>query len=275
MPVAGTVSSSVPWLFTPSDTPFYIALNADLNGIAAVLLPTPTRAGDILYATGSTASTWTTLAGNNSGTKFLQETSVGVPSWAAVAASGSLVIINTYASTQTITIPATATKGFVRMWGGSGGSGGVDTTVNGSSGSTGAGGYLEKYLTGLTPGNTLAWTQGAAGAAGSNAPGAGGNGGNSTLASGTQTISTLTANGSNGTAASTAGASGVGTAGGTATGGDFNAPPASAVNSGVSRAVAAAGMNLFSPGALGVISSGSALAGNAGNPGGLVVFWFT
>src|SRR5258706_15775383 len=43
------------------------------------VLPTPTRAGDIIYWNGSS---WVTLAGNNSGTQFLQETSAGAPSWA-------------------------------------------------------------------------------------------------------------------------------------------------------------------------------------------------
>lgn len=46
----------------------------------SALFPTPTRAGDILYYNGST---WVSLAGNNSGTQFLQESSSGVPSWVA------------------------------------------------------------------------------------------------------------------------------------------------------------------------------------------------
>lgn len=55
---------------------------ATINGI----LPTPTRAGDIVYWNGSA---WVALAGNNSGTQVLQETSSGVPSWAA-AGSGTV-----------------------------------------------------------------------------------------------------------------------------------------------------------------------------------------
>jgi hypothetical protein len=75
-------------------------------------------------------------------------------------------------------------------------------------------GYLEKYLHGLTPGNTLALTIGAAGAATPTSGGA------SSLASGTQTITTLTANG--GTDASSGSNSVVSGAGGTATNGDLN-----------------------------------------------------
>jgi hypothetical protein len=44
------------------------------------ILPTPTRAGDIMYWNGSA---WTTLAGNNSGTQVLTENASGVPSWSA------------------------------------------------------------------------------------------------------------------------------------------------------------------------------------------------
>jgi hypothetical protein len=104
----------------------------------------------------------------------------------------------TYSSTQTINIPAGATRARVWLWGGSGG--------NNGSGA----GALKKYLTGLTPGNTLALTIGAAGASSGT-----GTGGNSTLASGTQSISTLTANG---------GVGGTSPSGGTASGGDTNAP---------------------------------------------------
>lgn len=42
--------------------------------------PTPTRAGDVMYFNGTT---WVALAGNNSGTKILQEDASGIPSWAS------------------------------------------------------------------------------------------------------------------------------------------------------------------------------------------------
>lgn len=114
-----------------------------------------------------------------------------------------LIAILQYTSTQTVVVPLGATKAFVRLWGGSGGggTGGACATAGGGSGA----GYLEKFLSGLIQGQTLALTVGAAAAAG-------GNGGNSILASGTATIATLTANGG----------IGGGGSGGTATGGDLN-----------------------------------------------------
>jgi len=127
----------------------------------------------------------------------------GDGTWAAPSGSGGGVIsVNFYTSTQTITIPAGATSALVTMVGGTGGNFGA-----------GAGG-LKKYLSGLTAGNTLVATIGAAGSAG------GGNGGNTTLASGTQTISTLTATGGQGSGGS----------GGSASGGDINASGSNALS---------------------------------------------
>ena len=54
-------------------------LNQNTTGTAANLTGcTPSTAGDICYWNGSA---WTRLAGNASGTNWLQETSAGVPSW--------------------------------------------------------------------------------------------------------------------------------------------------------------------------------------------------
>ena len=52
--------------------------------------PTPTRAGDILYWNGTA---WTTLAGNNTGTQFLQENASGVPSWVTVSGTGTVTSV--------------------------------------------------------------------------------------------------------------------------------------------------------------------------------------
>lgn len=164
-----------------------------------------------------------------------------------------------FTSSQTITIPTNATKAIARMWGGSGGSAG-----NTSSGS-GAPGSLIKLLTGLTPGNTLIFTCGAAGAAGVGT-GAGGNGTASTLASGTQTIGTLTANGSNGSASAFGSY-----AGGTATGGDFNMTGGSG-----SSFVSPDGVNQVSGvGGAGPYALGADGGGHAGNPGQLIIEWYT
>jgi hypothetical protein len=197
-------------------------------------------------------------------------------SWQAAAAAGtagtgSIVAINFYTSSQTITIPAGATKAFVQMSGASGGSGGVSNNVSGGSG---AGGYLEKYLTALTAGNTLVYTQGAAGTAGAAGNSTGGNGGVTTLASGTQAIGTLTCNGSNGTTyGSPVGAN----LGGTASGGDLNLQgqsgqsPPTITSAGNQTPVG--GARFFSLGANGV-NSASSVAGNAGNPGTLKITWY-
>lgn len=54
-------------------------LGKNLNASGAIISPTPTRAGDVPFWNGTV---WGSLAGNNSGTNCLQESSAGVPSWA-------------------------------------------------------------------------------------------------------------------------------------------------------------------------------------------------
>jgi hypothetical protein len=73
-----------------------------LNNIA----PTPTRAGDLMYYNGTN---WVSLAGNNSGTQFLQETAAGVPSWVTVSGTGTVtqVVCGTGLSGGTITTSGT------------------------------------------------------------------------------------------------------------------------------------------------------------------------
>lgn len=63
------------------------ALANSLNASGGVVSPTPTRAGDLIYWNGST---WVSLAGNNSGTQFLQENSSGLPSWVTVSGTGTV-----------------------------------------------------------------------------------------------------------------------------------------------------------------------------------------
>lgn len=120
-----------------------------------------------------------------------------------------------FTSSGTFTIPSGVTKVKVTVVGGGGGSAG---SVSGNTGSGGGGGGTAiKWLSSLTPGNTLSVTVGGGGSAGSNAPGNGGAGGNSSVSSGTQTISTITGNGGG---AGLAG--GTPANGGTASGGDLN-----------------------------------------------------
>ncbi len=177
----------------------------------------------------------------------------GVP-----AGAGGWFQENYYSSSQTITIPAGATKCEVLMWAPTGGCGKLITY-----GRPGGGAALLKLLTGLTAGNTLVYTQGATAAAQAS-NGAGGNsGGNSTLASGTQAISTLTCNGGAGAAPS----SNAGSA--TATGGDINAPgTGSMVADGSTISLNRSGVTGFH------ISIGPETDGAGGNPGGLRIRWY-
>ena len=93
----------------------------------------------------------------------------------SVQSSKSLsVSAQVFTSSGTFTIPAKAVKVTVTGGGGTGGSNGGK-----SCGGGGAGGTAIKWLSGLTVGSTLTVTVGSAG-------------GNSTVASGTQTISTIT-----------------------------------------------------------------------------------
>jgi len=107
------------------------------------------------------------------------------------AATGSAIAtmdVKTSGSSTAWTIPAGVTKVRITVVGG-GGSGAVD----GSGGGGGAGGGAAiKVLTGLTPGNTLTYTVGAGGTTSSTT---GGTGGTSQVASGTQTITTISATG--------------------------------------------------------------------------------
>lgn len=188
-----------------ADTAFVAAAIASATG-PLTPFPTPSGTGSLIWWNGTA---WVALAGNSSGTAYLTENSSGIPSFVA-AIPGTLVTTNnfTVAGTYTATIATGATKGYVKLWGGPGGSHATAGITIGGGGP----GYLEKLLTGLTAGSTLALTLGAAGANGTSPT----DGAMSTLSSGSQTISTLTAAGG-GAASSVAPG-----AGGTASGGDFD-----------------------------------------------------
>jgi hypothetical protein len=78
--------------FTTPGAGVATALAASLNASGGVVSPTPTRAGDIMYFNGTN---WVSLAGNNSGTSFLQETVAGVPSWATPPGGGNVSNVGT------------------------------------------------------------------------------------------------------------------------------------------------------------------------------------
>jgi hypothetical protein len=101
--------------------------------------------------------------------------------------SGNIISILFATSSQTLTIPANATKLWVRLFGGGGAGKSVVSCCNVTPGLGGAGAECEKFLTGLVPSATLSLTIGAGGVNSA--------GGNTVLASGSMTISTLTAGG--------------------------------------------------------------------------------
>jgi hypothetical protein len=136
------------------------------------------------------------------------------------ALSPNIFSVEFRTSSATITIPTGATRSRVTLVGGGGGGGG--TLTAGCGGGGGGGATCIKYLTGLTPGNTLSLTIGAAGTGGAAGDNSGGAGGNTTLSSGTQTIPTLTAGGGAGGSPGSGGYSAPAGSGGTATNGDLN-----------------------------------------------------
>jgi len=77
--------------------------NGGTNAITAAaalisLLPAGTRVGDILYCSAYSASActaWALVAGNNSGTNYLQETAAGAPSWTSPSAAGTVTSVAT------------------------------------------------------------------------------------------------------------------------------------------------------------------------------------
>lgn len=237
----------------------------DLNGVVGSFSLTVQRAG------ADTVNGGTSVVMNtaNSAIVFISD---GVSKWSAevitVSGSGAIATPNQFfTSSQTVTIPSGATKCKITLIGGGGG---AASSMSGA----GAGGTLRKFLSGLTPGNTLSLTVGAAGSS------AGGNGGATSLASGTQTITTLTANGGTG---STAGS----TAGGTTTNGDADSHTGSrgggvaatfAVGGATEYGYSFIGSGFNTAGTLGVVGFGCGAgsdgsAGVAGGPG-LALFWW-
>lgn len=216
-----------------------------------------------------------------------------LPTWQAGGGGGGGAITpaaQLITTTQTITIPVNATKLLILLAGGGGGGGGAAAvlcgacTIAGTGGPGGPAGVLAKYLAGLTAGNTLALTIGAAGAAGTNAPGNGGAGGNSTLASGTQIITPLTAAGGGGGVAGNGSTGAAGAAGG-GTNGDLNWTGSVGVTGlgiGLPGPAVTATSGVGNPGQ-GYGGSGSGArsvsippgsAGGAGTAGAAILIWF-
>ena len=274
---------------------------------------TPAQAAEVIAAFvgdsgsgGAKGEVPAPAAGDAAAGKYLKASG----GWATLPTSSGAITpqVEVRAASATITIPAQATKLFVYLIGGAGGGGGakgatvccIATTAAGGPGGGGAG--LMKYLSGLTAGLTLALTIGANGTGGAATPANGTAGGNTTLASGTQSITTLTAaGGALGALANSA--AGAGGAGGTATNGDSNhtgqagiafRPGGTTASIGGDPGIGlgaggatvnngAAGTNVtgnagtgFGGGGSGGCSNSTAAgaAGGNGAPGGAVLFWF-
>ena len=151
------------------------------NGTSALQVVAPSTAGNVLTSNGTT---WTS----------------------ATPSSGFSNMVVLTSSNASYSIPATKIK--VTVVGGGGNAGGGSASANASAGGGGGGGTAIKILSGLTIGNTLNITVGAAA-------------GTSSVASGTQSISTVSA--TNGTSTSnTNQAAASGGAGGAGSGGDLN-----------------------------------------------------
>ena len=129
------------------------------NGTSAPLAVAPSTSGNVLTSNGTT---WTS---------------------ATPATSLPGVLGQAFTSSGTFTIPSGVTALKVTVVGGGGGGAAGYNNIGGRGGS--AGGIAISYLTSLTPTSTIAVTVGGAG-------------GQSKIASGTQTITTVTVNGAGG-----------------------------------------------------------------------------
>jgi hypothetical protein len=129
------------------------------------------------------------------------------------AFKGNAILGQVFTSSSTFTIPTgvSSLKVTIVGGGGNGGQGGANGIFYAAGGGGGAGATAISYLTSLTPGNTIVVTVGAAG-------------GLSRIASGTQSITTVTANGGSngGDATSTSWQLGTKGSGGTASNGTVN-----------------------------------------------------
>jgi hypothetical protein len=140
-------------------------------------------AGGVVYTDGSKLVN----VGAGTANQILQSNGASAPTWVN-ASAGGLGGTTVFTSSGTFTIPTGKTVVKVTVVGGGGStqalSGGSITTCSGGGG----GGSAIKYLTGLTPGNTLTVT-----VAGTTS--VGNSGSTSSVASGTQSITTISATG--------------------------------------------------------------------------------
>jgi len=206
--------------------------------------------GGNLTTTGNTVHTGNlTVSGAGNKLYFADGSSQSTAATAGLAGVFGQAFTTT-GSGQTFTIPSgvTAIKATVIGGGGAGGSQGGNY---GSAGGGGAGGLAISYLTGLTPGNTLSVTVGAAAST-------------SSVASGTQSISTITATGGGSGGVGTGNGGGSGGAGGAASGGTINCTG----GAGVSAAGSTGIIFVSGSGANSIFGGGGTSSANNGTNGG-------
>jgi len=201
-----------------------------------------TPANGALDIGNGTGFTRTTLTAGSNITITNGAGSISIASTAAGVSGGQQV----FTASGTFTIPAGITQAKVTVVGG-GGDGGALSSA-GAAGGGGGGGAAIVWLTGLTPANTITVTVGS-------------NAGTSSIASGTQTITTVSATG--GTSVSSG--AGGGGSGGLGSNGTINIKGGGG-GAGVSTAGGVGGSSIIGGGGAAVITSNNGLAG--GNYGG-------
>jgi hypothetical protein len=151
---------------------------------------------------------WTLPATDGDADQVLKTDGAGALGWASAGGGGGGgANAQVFTANGTFTIPTGVTALKVTVVGG-GGNGGLASGEDAGAGGGGGGGVAIKWLTGLTPGNTLAVVRGTAG-------------NTSSVSSGTETISTISATGGAAGPTST-GTESAGGAGGSGSGGDIN-----------------------------------------------------
>jgi hypothetical protein len=176
--------------------------------------------GAITVDTGSIVNNAVTpakMSRTGSSGQVLTSNGAGADPSYQTASSYAGIRAQVFTSSGTFTIPTGITSCKVSLVGGGGAGGGYSASGAQSIGGSGGGaGGAVKWFSGLTSGNTLTVTVGAAGAIN------GGTGGTSSVASGTQTITTVS--GTGGIGGASGGTNTVGASGdsGTVSGADLN-----------------------------------------------------